>query len=46
MNWRVVVHPEVEHDVAEAVAWYESKDEGVGERFRKEVVAVFDALSV
>lgn len=45
MNWRVVVRPEVEHDVAGAAAWYDSQQEGLGGEFREEVIQVFDALA-
>ena len=46
MSWTVVVRPEVEQDVAEAAAWYESQQEGLGTEFREEVIRVFDALAV
>ena len=46
MSWRVVIRPEVERDVAEAVAWYDSQQEGLGEEFREEIIHVFDALAV
>ena len=45
MSWRVVVRPEVEHDVAGAAAWYDSQQEGLGGEFREEVIQVFDALA-
>lgn len=45
MNWRVVVRPEVERDVAEAARWYDSQQEGLGGQFREEVIQVFDALA-
>ena len=45
MNWRVVVRPEVERDVAEAAAWYDAQQEGLGRAFREEVIQVFDALA-
>lgn len=43
MNWRVVIRPEVEQDVAEAVQWYESKQTGLGSEFVEEVIQVWDA---
>jgi mRNA-degrading endonuclease RelE of RelBE toxin-antitoxin system len=46
MNWRVVVRPEVEHDVSEAADWYDSQQAGLGVEFRKEVILVWDALAV
>ena len=45
MNWRIVVRPEVERDVAEAAAWYDSQQPGLGTEFREEVIQVFDALA-
>ena len=45
MTWQVVVRPEVECDIAEAAAWYDSKQIGLGEEFREEVLQVFDALA-
>ena len=45
MSWRVVVRPEVERDVAEAAAWYDSQQAGLGGEFREEVIQVFDALA-
>jgi toxin ParE1/3/4 len=46
MNWRVVVRPEVEYDVAEAADRYDSQQAGLGGEFREEVLQVFDALAV
>jgi toxin ParE1/3/4 len=46
MSWRVVVRPEVERDVAEAVTWYNSQQEELGKRFREEIIEVFDALKM
>ncbi len=45
MSWRVVVRPEVEEDIAEAAAWYEAREDGLGAQFREEVIQVFDALA-
>ena len=45
MNWHIVVRPEVERDVAEAAAWYDSQQAGLGTEFREEVICVFDALT-
>jgi len=45
MNWRVVVRPEVECDIARAAAWYEVREEGLGTIFREEVIQVLDALA-
>jgi plasmid stabilization system protein ParE len=44
-NWRVVVRPEVERDIAKAAAWYELREEGLGTMFREDVIQVFDALT-
>jgi hypothetical protein len=46
MSWRVAVRSDVEQDVAEAAAWYESQQEGLGGKFREEVIQVLDALAV
>ena len=45
MNWRVVIRPEVELDVAETAAWYESRQSGLGVEFVEEVIRVWDALA-
>ena len=45
MSWRVVVRPEVEHDVAAAAAWYDSQQDGLGAEFREEVIQVLEALA-
>jgi toxin ParE1/3/4 len=45
MNWRVVIRPEVEQDVAEAAIWYESRQTGLGVEFVEEVIQVWDALA-
>ncbi len=46
MNWRVDFRPEVEQDVAEAAAWYEARQPGLGAEFVEEVICVWDALAV
>jgi len=46
MNWRVEFRPEVEQDVAEAAAWYEARQPGLGAEFVGEVICVWDALAV
>jgi hypothetical protein len=45
MNWRVVIRPEFEQDVAEAAIWYESRQTGLGVEFVEEVIRVWDALA-
>lgn len=44
MNWRVVIRPEVEQDVAEAANWYEARQPGLGAEFVEEVIRVWDVL--
>ena len=36
MSWRVEFRPEVEEDVAEAAAWYEARQPGLGAAFVEE----------
>jgi len=45
MKWRVEFRPEVEQDMAEAAAWYESRQPGLGAEFVEEVIRVWDALA-
>ena len=45
MNWRVEFRPEVEHDLAEAAGWYESRQPGLGTEFVEEIILVWDALA-
>ena len=45
MKWRVEFRPEVEADVAEAAAWYEARQTGLGAEFVEEIIRVWDALS-
>jgi plasmid stabilization system protein ParE len=45
MKWRIEFHPEVERDMAEAAAWYESRQPGLGTEFIEEVIGVWDALA-
>lgn len=44
MNWLVEFRPEVEQDMAEAAAWYEARQEGLGSEFAEEVIQVWRAL--
>jgi len=46
MNWQVVSRPEAEDDVIEIAAWYDSRMEGLGDRFVKEFLDVLDQLTV
>ena len=45
MKWRVEFRPEVESDVAEAAAWYERREPGLGAEFVEEIIRVWDALT-
>lgn len=45
MTWRVEFNPSVEHDMAEAAAWYESKRAGLGREFVEEVIRVWRSLA-
>jgi plasmid stabilization system protein ParE len=45
MKWRVEFRPEVEQDVAEAAAWYEARQAGLGAQFVGEIIRVWDALA-
>ena len=45
MTWQVVFNPRVEHDVAEAAAWYESKRSGLGREFIEEIITVWHSLA-
>ena len=45
MNWRVELRPEVEKDVAEAAAWYEARQPGLGAEFVEEIIRVWDKLA-
>ena len=45
MSWRIEFRPEVEQDVAEAAAWYEERQPGLGADFIEEVIRVWDALA-
>lgn len=44
MNWRLVVRPEAQGDIAEAAGWYEARQEALGTEFREAIIEVFDAL--
>ena len=45
MTWRVEFNSLVEHDVAEAAAWYETKRTGLGREFIEEVIRVWRSLA-
>ncbi|MBC8041347.1 MAG: type II toxin-antitoxin system RelE/ParE family toxin [Opitutaceae bacterium] len=46
MSWRVVLRQEVEHDVAEAAAWYEARQRGLGSALVEEVITIWDELAI
>jgi plasmid stabilization system protein ParE len=45
MSWRVEFRQEVEQDVAEAAAWYEARQSGLGAEFVEEIVQVWNSLA-
>ena len=46
MTWQVVSRPEVETEVIEIAAWYDSRSEGLGDRFVGEFLALLDELAI
>jgi plasmid stabilization system protein ParE len=46
MTWQVFSRPEVETDIIEIAAWYDSRGEGLGNRFVEEILAVLDELAI
>ena len=46
MNWQVFSRPEAQNDVIEIAAWYDSRSEGLGDRFVEEFLAVLDELMI
>jgi len=46
MNWQVVSRPEAEIDVIEIAEWYDSRSEGLGDRFVEEFLTVLDKLAI
>lgn len=45
MNWQVFSRPEAATDVTEIAAWYDSRREGLGDRFVEEFLTVLDELA-
>jgi len=45
MTWQVFSRPEAANDVTEIADWYDTRGEGLGDRFIQEFFAVLDALS-
>jgi toxin ParE1/3/4 len=46
MSWKVVVRPEAGDDVTEAAAWYDERQQGLGDQFVEEIIRVYDALTI
>ena len=46
MKWQVISRPEAENDVIEIAAWYDSRSEGLGDRFVEEFLAILDELTI
>ena len=46
MTWQVVSRPEAENDVLEIAAWYDSRSEGLGDKFVEELLAVLAELTI
>jgi toxin ParE1/3/4 len=44
VSCRLDIRPEAMADIAEAAAWYEERQSGLGERFTREVIAAVEAL--
>jgi hypothetical protein len=40
VKWTVVIRPEAAEEVAEAAAWYEARQAGLGARFTEEIIEV------
>jgi plasmid stabilization system protein ParE len=45
VRWRVILHPEIENDLAEAGNWYETQQSGLGRDFAREVAEVLRSLA-
>jgi toxin ParE1/3/4 len=46
MKWQVFSRPEAETEVIQIAAWYDSRMEGLGDRFVDELLAVLDQLTI
>jgi len=46
MSWQVVSRPEAENDVVEIAAWYDSRTDGLGDKFVEQFLAVLDQLTI
>jgi len=45
MTWQVFSRPEAANDVIEIANWYDTRAEGLGDRFIDEFLVVLDALT-
>ena len=45
MTWQVFSRPEAANDVIEIADWYDTRVEGLGDRFIDEFLVVLDALT-
>ncbi|HSH92647.1 MAG TPA: type II toxin-antitoxin system RelE/ParE family toxin [Roseimicrobium sp.] len=45
MSWKVQLNPEVEQDVTNAAAWYESRQPGLGSQFTDEIIRILELLA-
>jgi len=45
MTWQVFSRPEVANDIIEIAEWYDTRGEGLGDRFVDEILVVLDALA-
>ncbi|HET8781799.1 MAG TPA: type II toxin-antitoxin system RelE/ParE family toxin [Pyrinomonadaceae bacterium] len=45
MKWQVFSRPEVKTEVIEIAEWYDSRTEGLGDRFVEEFLGVLDQLT-
>ena len=44
MSYQIEIRPGAHQDIADAATWYEEREQGLGDRFIREVVAAVDAL--
>ncbi len=42
MSYRLDIRPEAVADIAEAAAWYEERQPGLGERLTREIIAAIE----
>ena len=46
MNYSLIFNSQVETDVGDAYIWYEARQEGLGERFLKELAGCYTQLEI